>query len=457
MRRRSTFSSVLAFMLCLSLIVGATYALLTSDSETNIAITSGKVEVLATIDESKITTYSPTSINMDGTIEDKTNAASGLIFKNGGSVAYDAATATLALTNITPGDKVDFSIDVTNNSNVTIQYRVVVSDVEGGSLNGLVFNINNTEYTGEAINSEWKFVGAQGAINSIPVSIELPATSEDDDMTTKLSITVEAVQGNTNTNTTTPPPVVEVPGTLEELQQAFADAANQATGDIVIELTQDFDVENSWTAIAPSGYNGANNVVVNGNGHTIFNLNETLFVGSFGGYGSLTINDLTIENANISGEGYNGMGLGAFVAYSDASGKVVLNNCHLVNSTVICTGEYAGGLVGYSSSDIAITNSSVTGSTITSGKSAGAIIGQDAHAGTMDNITVTGCKITSTGIDEGKKYCGTVVGTSNAAASVYTNVTTSGNTIDGEASETYYGRAYVGLSINGTEYVNVVE
>ncbi len=387
-------------------------------------------------------------INVDGSIEDDTNAASGLIFKNGGSVAYDANNSTLSITNITPGDKVNLNIEVANNSNVIIQYRVVISDVEGGDLNGLIFNINKVDYTGTAIYSDWKFVGSQGNIENVPVSIELPATVKDYmAKTTNLSVTIEAVQGNTNTSNPTPPPVVTVPGTLAELQQAFADAASQATGDIVIELTQDFDAENNWTAVKPEGYNGVNNVIVNGNGHKITNLNQPLFVGSFGGYGSITINKLTIADSNITQSQYNGMGLGAFVVYSDASGSITLNDCHLVNSKVECTDGYAGGLVGYVSSVSTFINCSVTDNCVIKGnKSVGAILG---HGGA--NVTVKDCTVTGNTIEEtleGRTSAGAaaIVGRmSGATLTLEGTITVTGNTIKQGASAPAAENIYTAL------------
>ncbi len=448
MKKKTLLMSLLTLITCVSLIAGGTFALFTHESKTNIAITSGKVEVVATINESKISTYSPALINLDGTIKDATNAASGLIFKNGGSVAYDATQSTLSITNITPGDKVNFNIEVANNSTVTIQYRVVISDVEGGDLNGLIFNINNVDYTGAAINSDWKFVGAQGNIENVPVSIELPATVTDYmSKTTNLSVTIEAVQGNANTETEQTPPVVIAPGTLAELQQAFADAASQATGDIVIELTQDFDAENNWEAVSPEGYNGVNNVIVNGNGHKITNLNQPLFVGSFGGSGSITINDLTIADSNITQAQYNGMGLGAFVVYSDKSGSVTLDDCHLVNSTVVCTDGYAGGLVGYVSSASTFTNCSVTDNCVIKGnKSVGAILG---HGGA--NVTVKDCTVTDNTIEEtleGRDSAGaaSIVGRiSGGTLTLEGTITVIGNTIKQGAAAPAAGNIYTAL------------
>ncbi len=240
-------------------------------------------------------------------------------------------------------------------------------------------------------------------------------------------------------------PAVVAPGTLAELQQAFADAASQATGDIVINITQDFDAANGWTAVSPEGYNGVNNVVVNGNGHKITNLNEPLFVGAFGGYGSITINDLTIADSNITHANYNGMGLGAFVTYSDSSNSLVLDNCHLVNSTVKCTDGYAGGLVGYASTLAKFTNCSVTESVIDGKKSAGAIIGHGANVIAKD-CTVTGNTIQET--LEGRDSAGAAAIAGRISGGILTlegTITVTGNTIVQGAQAPAAGNIYTAL------------
>ncbi len=185
-------------------------------------------------------------------------------------------------------------------------------------------------------------------------------------------------------------------GTVEEFVTALEKALDATgTGDYVVNLTQNFDMAKAWTTVDYTSYNYAN-LTINGNGYTIYNLNQPLIVGNFGSIGTLTINDLTIADAKITSAQYNGMGLGAFVCYSDASGAVTLNNCHLVNSTVECTNGYAGGLIGYSSSVTTVTDCSVTGSTISGQKSAGAIIGHGAANVTVTNCTVSGNMITET-------------------------------------------------------------
>ena len=45
MKKRIILSSVITMLLCLCMIGGATYALFTSETSVNIAVTSGKVKV----------------------------------------------------------------------------------------------------------------------------------------------------------------------------------------------------------------------------------------------------------------------------------------------------------------------------------------------------------------------------------------------------------------------------
>ncbi len=250
---------------------------------------------------------------------------------------------------------------------------------------------------------------------------------------------------------------VEVtPGTIEELLAAFNEAAT-GTGDITINLTQDFDVANAWTAIEPKGYNGTNNVIVNGNGHKITNLNEPLFVGSFGGSGSITINGLTIADSTISHAQYNGMGLGAFVVYSDSSGNITLNDCHLVNSTVECTDGYAGGLVGYVSTASTFTNCSVTGSAISGNKSAGAIVGHGGANVTVNNAAVEGCTISET--LEGRDSAGAAAIAGRMSGGTLTlkgTITTKGNTINQGEKAPAAGNIYTALGTPVTDEATLV-
>ena len=53
-KSRTFLSTVLGIALCASLIAGATFAIFTGESSVNIAVTSGKVNVTATVDNLKL-------------------------------------------------------------------------------------------------------------------------------------------------------------------------------------------------------------------------------------------------------------------------------------------------------------------------------------------------------------------------------------------------------------------
>ena len=228
----------------------------------------------------------------------------------------------------------------------------------------------------------------------------------------------------------------ETTGTADELNTILGGYATNSGDNITIELTKDFDMANNWTTYNIGNYNGVNSLTINGNGHKITNLNAPLIMGAFAGSGVITINDLTISNANISQNGAN-LGLGAFVMHSDASGGVAFNNCKLENSVIECIGSnladgsaYAGGFIGYSSSDnTTFTGCTVTNCQISGQKSAGALIGHAQSNLTVDGCTVTGNTVSETLAGRTSPGAAAIVGRVSSTPITVKNTTVSGNTI----------------------------
>ena len=235
----------------------------------------------------------------------------------------------------------------------------------------------------------------------------------------------------------------ETAGTAEELNTILAGYATNSGENITIELTKNFDMANNWTTYNIGNYNGVNSLTINGNGHKITNLNAPLLMGAFAGSGVITINDLTISNANISQNAAN-LGLGAFIMHSDASGGVAFNNCKLENSIIVCTGAdlengsaYAGGFIGYSSSsNTTFTGCSVTNCQISGQKSAGALIGHAQTNLTVDGCTVTGNTISETLAGRTSPGAAAIVGRVSSTPITVKNTTVSGNTINQGAAVT---------------------
>ncbi len=371
--KKVILSGVLSLVICLSMIVGATYALFTSDSTTNIAATSGKVNVTAKLEN--MTVYSPAAIDMNGVVTDKTNAAdeANLMFANGGTASNDGSKITLS--GMTPGDKVEFDIAVTNQSDVAIRYRTIISSLnDKGLFAGLRVMIDHVAYDGTAIKSAWAYVGAGEAIvpGVIHVSMELPCNAGVQYMSTstELQVSVAAVQGNASTvgrwngtadtenfidNIDADDKTIKI-YTAEELAALAASVAEGNTyAGYTIRLMDDMDLNNrEWKPIGSrtAPFSGS----FDGQNHTIYNLkitksdladkaseNRQALFGTCVPSGSTYIRDLTIQNADISA----GRNVGVLVAAVDGSNVTATGN-NLAISGINITGVvtvdcYLGG------------------------------------------------------------------------------------------------------------------
>ncbi len=225
-KKKLIASSVLSLVMCGSVLTGATYALFTSESETSISINSGKVEVVAKV--TNLALHSQENIDVVTKVGTPIEVE-GTTFPNGGTATY--ADGVLTLDRLTPGDGVTFNVSVTNNSNVDIKYRTVISDPTGSNflMDALQVEINDAVYYG-AVATEWTSLQAEGKIAAIPVSIDLPTTAgnEYQGLDVALSITVEAVQGNASTA------VAHVNGTAYE---TFTEAIANAKSGETVEVT----------------------------------------------------------------------------------------------------------------------------------------------------------------------------------------------------------------------------
>ena len=214
MKKKALISSILSIVLCISLIAGSTFALFTDTAENNIAITAGRVDINATIED--LTLYSaipPTNeVAPVGTTVDENGKEYMVIekmgtFENGGTATVEGNS--LKLVNITPGDKVKFNLSSTNNSNVNIQYRMKLECTKGLDLmSALVVTLTmdgeetKTYESLVSYTSKWFSVGGNTDIKDTVVEIEFPMAAGNEYMgeeggeETAIRIIVEAVQGN---------------------------------------------------------------------------------------------------------------------------------------------------------------------------------------------------------------------------------------------------------------------
>ncbi len=313
MNRKTIVSSLLTIVLCLSLIAGSTYALFTSEDSVNIAVTSGQVKVTATV--TNLATFSM----------GEATATVGK-FANGGTAVLNQETATdmLTLTNITPGDKVTFDIDVKNESNVTILYRLVWT-VDGALSNALVATADNeTIANGKTAWAKWE----GEATKTIAVSVELPVEDTTQGESATISFAVEAVQGNS--------PVIAPEDAVEVTSYAELSAAITEGGAIVVSESVDMtDPANGNTHITLNG--DASLYIADG---AALSFAETALLN---GTGTLTVYSGTLKTNYefcVTGDATLIIedGEHTFGAFSaTGNGKIIVNG-----GTLNCKGTYAG-------------------------------------------------------------------------------------------------------------------
>ncbi len=248
--KKVILSSILSLILCVSLIVGGTFALFTSESKTNIAVTSGKVNVQATLEIEDI--YRPTLLNEDGSVKDANNLASKTnvneaTFGTGGFVKVDGAD--IAINEMLPGDKVTFKVTTTNNSTVQFKQRVELKcvDTDKSFFEQLLLGYkdrNATDYTYyKGYATEWESseeVYKDGNTVVEYITVELPGFVGDDyqGKTCNIAFNVVAVQGNADTTDTSVAETYSVVKDAESLGKQIAMAEDGAEIMVMSPITE---------------------------------------------------------------------------------------------------------------------------------------------------------------------------------------------------------------------------
>ncbi len=201
----------------------------------------------------------------------------------------------------------------------------------------------------------------------------------------------------------------------EALHAALEEAMSNTTDTVIINIEQDFTLAEgeSWEPFGSAV--GATHIVINGNNHTISGLNNPLMGATWGADGTLTVNDLTLNNCNIiASNTASDLGVGAFTMSTNSSGGVTFNNCHLTNSSVTCTDSYAGGFIGYTNGPAnTFNNCSVTDCTIQGDGSTGAFAGQVGSEENAVNTITNPVVKNTTVIGERVDKSGLIVGSLN--------------------------------------------
>lgn len=200
--------------------------------------------------------------------------------------------------------------------------------------------------------------------------------------------------------------------------RGFANCVNTTNGasflNYTIELAADIDLKNElWTPIGGTGAGqGQFRGTFDGKNHTIKNLKvvnnsvniNTSATGLFGWINTITIKNLKVDGANISGHQYTGV----IAGYMESIPSCVIENCHVNNAVVHCTygnsdadGAKCGGIAGFGlNGGSLIKNCTVSNTNIKAGRDAGQIVGcaKTAHVENCSatNVTVEWTRETNT-------------------------------------------------------------
>ena len=314
---KALVGSALAIAMSASIAAGGTFALFTDKAEVNVAITAGKVDVDANI--SALRLYS-----MDRYMGDD-----AVVFENLGTATL--TNKTLTLTNITPGDKVEFDIDVTSMSNVKTKMRTSIIDMSADDslMKGLKIVVDGEELdiVGSAAISSWKTVDPTAGLDEedkkMTVSIELPAEAgnEYQEKVANLTISLEAVQWNAEV--TDPIPGATNVATADALTNALANDSVKVInvmgtidGDTEILPWDGYDVYTAEYAIKNKDLLDGGEIVLDGAKYMGVMIGDTAKISNttLSGKNSKSVayvesatKELTMENVTINAENSNGL------------------------------------------------------------------------------------------------------------------------------------------------------
>lgn len=418
--KKKLLSSLLSLVLCFTLVVGSTYALFTSESKVNIAVSSGTVNVVASVKDVEL--YS-----MGVKQTDK--------FENGGTATVNGGN--LALNGVTAGDKAIVTIAMENKSDVTINYHIeteIVGDLKPMlDVKKIVDENGADKYVALESKTSWAELSAGQSIDDLRISIELPVENEDAngiETTTNISIKVFAQQGNApipwngtaDTSWYDPAnPKTEYTMSTAEQIAGLSELVSGNTTFAGVTFTLDADVslycEDTTPAadgdpltfrpIGDHSKNGTFEGTFDGNGHTIYDIYQNGWDlgyewGAYGSYGLFgNVNNATIKNLTLSGgESLIEGGDTSFVAGS-ATGTCVFENITIEDSISATYNNGNGGIIGWSGAgnytfkNITITEDCVLGGLWGSfDSSIGGIVGQAEPGATynFENVDIA-CRI----------------------------------------------------------------
>jgi len=409
--KKALLLSVLSLLLCVSMLVGTTYAWFTDTvTSANNKIVAGTLEVDLLMAD---------AAGDYASIADETAAIFGA-----GSLAQNNAAETLW----EPGKTQIVYLGVENKGNLDLKYNILLNVIDGGLIGSLEYAVIDgaNAKTAPVTADNWAAIKAaaqtgdivsgttvaapNGAIKAgenaidyfaLAVHMKEDAGNEYQGKDITIDVTVAATQLASEEDSFGPD-YDEMATFLNQDAEGNWEIGNAAEltyfaasvnggktykGETV-KLTADVDLKGySW--IAPDKFAGT----FEGNGKTISNLTVKgeSNVGFFKRISSTAkIQNVTFDKANMSGNHYVGVVVGW---EGNESANALIKNVKVTNSTVTCTvadndnGDKVGGIVGYAVS-LNIEDCAVENSTITGYRDVGGILGYAHKRAVVKNNTV---------------------------------------------------------------------
>lgn len=425
--KRALLMSALALLMCVSMLIGSTFAWFTDTATTGVnTIQSGNLDMVVTHTNSRVT---------DQVIDNATNL---FVAVDGQAILWE------------PGASATETFTVKNNGNLAFKYqfKVNVEEPEDASVKlSDVLTVKVNDQTPAKLDTFMTsgVLNTNGASDTIKVTIMWTPSANDNTynvaggLTINLGISVVATQmtyekdgidDQYDANATYPlhssteKPIVSYVGTAQDLKDALSTLATEGS----VVLTKDIDLtDTDWDVTMPwSG--SATTITIDGQGHTIKGLNTTGqkggLLGKLSTNGNVIIKDLNFENVTLTGEAGDGEDAGGALIgwYENHGGTVTISNVHVKNVN-ISNFKYSGGLIGYASTEgITVENCSVDGTTVDSINHAGGLVGymQVANSSTafngIKNCEIKNLAVKTTNSTKGRE--GAVVGTLQAGCSI---------------------------------------
>ncbi len=369
--------SSLAAILAGGVAISSTYALFTSEAETKVIASAGKVNIQSSIESYQ--TYSGKDIT--GIVSDDENkidkTSTNGQFTNGGTAKVDESKHSIILDKMTPGDKVTFIVKIVNYSDVISKYRTIITcNEDDGLYQGLKITTKEGDSqkvwdNGFSVVSTYQTLDPASSVTgtevkSVEVTIELPTDVNNTyaDKKCELSYIVQAIQGNAAVDSYS---YSENDLCLfnEHDLRLFADSVNNNSGNIssynYIKLVSDVTLTSEWT---PIGQKAGNTFVgkFDGCNHTISGLYVTS--NTVGLDGSDDDDSKRPEGVAYNVNGGYGALFGAISSTNSCNSEV--KNL-TVNGTVECANAAGivsrmnGGIISYCTSNVTVTGSTKAG------------------------------------------------------------------------------------------------